>query len=85
MLKAMLAEATFAKVVCGKSAAPQRFALAQWRIASEAAGGLSVADPLIRATRQQCQEQLSVDNNGPYVCTAELVEVIRILSGRVVP
>jgi hypothetical protein len=85
MLKAMLAEATFAKVICGTSAVPQRFAIAEWRLASEAAGGLSVAEPLIRAARQQCQNQPGPGNNAPHVCEAELAEVIRVLSGRLVP
>jgi HEAT repeat protein len=85
MLKAMLAEATFAKVVCGTFAVPRRFAIAEWRLASEAVGGLSVADPLIRATRQQCQNQPWPGNNAAHVCEAELAEVIRVLSGRLVP
>jgi hypothetical protein len=85
MLKAMLAEAMFAKVVCGTSAVPQRFAIAEWRLASEAAGGLAIAEPLIRATRLQCQTQPWPGNNAAHVCEAELAEVVRVLSGRLVP
>lgn len=85
MLKAMLAEAKLAKIVCGESAKSHRFPIAQWRMASQAAGGYSVADPLIRAARQQCQNQLQADNNAASFCAAELSEVIRVLSGRLVP
>jgi hypothetical protein len=85
MLKAMLAEAAFAKVTCGAAAEPQHFTIAQWRMASEAAGGLAIAEPLIRATRQQCRHEFWQGNSRFNVCEAELAEVIRILSGRLLP
>jgi hypothetical protein len=82
MLRAMLAESTHAKVVCGKAAEPYRFSITQWRSAAGAAGGLSAAEPLIRVARQQCQSQPWPGNNGPHVCTVELAEVIWRLSWR---
>jgi hypothetical protein len=85
ILRAMLAEAKLPKIVCGESAESHRFPIAQWRMASQAAGGYAVADPLIRAARQQCQNQLQADNNAPAFCAVELSEVIRVLSGRLVP
>jgi hypothetical protein len=85
ILIAMLAEAQLATIVCGESVEPHRFPIDQWRMASQAAGGYSVADALIRTARQQCQNQLQADNNAPSFCAAELSEVIRVLSGRLVP
>lgn len=82
MLKAMLAESMHAQVLCGKSAAAHRFTIAQWGLAVDAAGGLSMADPLIHVTQQHCQSQPWPGNNAPYVCAAEISEVIRQLSGR---
>jgi len=83
ILRAMLAEATLAKIVCGESVEPYRFPIARWRMASEAAGGYPIADPLIRAVQQQCLNQLHA-GNAPHVCAAELSEIIRVLSGRLV-
>lgn len=83
ILRAMLAEATLAKIVCGESVEPHRFPIARWRMASEAAGGYPIADPLIRAVQQQCLNQLHA-GNAPHVCAAELSEIIRVLSGRLV-
>src|SRR5262249_17373079 len=57
MLTAMLAESVRAAVLYGKKAVPHRFTLAQWRLAAAAAGGLAVAEPRIRAVRQQCRNQ----------------------------
>jgi hypothetical protein len=84
LLRAMLAEAQHAQVLCGKTAAPCRFPIAQWRRAVDAAGGLAIADPLIRAARQQCQGQSLQGSHAPHVCATELAEVIRQLSGRLV-
>jgi HEAT repeats len=84
MLNAMLGESMHAKVLCAKSAAPDRFPMALWRKAVHAAGGLPTADSRIRSARQHCQGQPWQGNNAPHVCAAELAEVIRQLSGRLV-
>ena len=84
MLAAMLAEAKQPAVICGKAAIPTRFRLEQWRSAVDAAGGLSRTDPLIRSARQECQDQPWPGNNAPYACAAELAEIIRVLSGRLI-
>ena len=80
MLKAMLAEAIHPKVICGRTAEPIRFALAQWRRAVHGAGQFSAADQLIRKARQHCL------NAGlkAYTCGVELARVIQWLSGRLV-
>jgi len=85
MLAAMLAEAVHAHAICGKSAEPPRFPVAQWRLAADAAGGLALAEPRIRAARRQCQNTPWPGHSGPHVCEAELAEVIRVLSGRLGP
>ena len=80
MLEAMLAEAVNAKITCGKFSVPRAFGIALWRAAVDAAGGLSVAEPRIRAVRQQCENQ-------PWpgqACATELAEIIRQRSGRLV-
>jgi HEAT repeats len=84
-LTAMLAEAMHAHAICGKSAEPPRFTIAQWRLAADAAGGLALAEPRIRAARQQCLREPWPGHSGPHVCEAELAEVIRVLSGRLGP
>ena len=85
MIRAMLAQSTHPKILCGELAEPHRFPIAQWRLAADAAGGLSAADPSIRAVQQQCRLQLWPGNNAAQVCAAELSEIIRQLSGRLVP
>jgi hypothetical protein len=85
MLKAMLATSMNARVICGRSAAPHRFAIGQWKEAVAAAGGHAVADARIRAARQQCRAQPWSGNNAPYICATELEEVVRQLSGRIIP
>jgi hypothetical protein len=64
---------------------PSRFTIAQWRLAAEAAGGLAIAEPRMRAAPQQCRSAPWPGHNGPHVCEAELAEVIRVLSGQVGP
>jgi HEAT repeat protein len=87
MLRAMLAESTRTAVLFGGKALPHCFTLAQWRSAVAAAGGLAVADPMIRTARQQCRNQAWSGNKPDpvvYAAEAELAEVIRHLSGRLV-
>ncbi|MBO0757222.1 MAG: HEAT repeat domain-containing protein, partial [Bradyrhizobiaceae bacterium] len=84
MLKAMLAESMRAKILCGKSAVACRFTFAQWQQAVDAAGGYSVVGPLIHSARQQVRNERYAGHNGPHACAAELSEVIRRLSGRLV-
>lgn len=87
MLDAMVAESRHAVALCGGQAVPTRFAIGQWRSAVAAAGGLGVADPKIRAARQRCREAAwsGTDTHGSAsACQAELAEVIRQLSGRLV-
>ena len=84
MLTAMVAESMHAAVICGRHALPHRFTMAQWRGAVAAAGGLAVADPLIRAARQHCRNQGNDPDDSAHACEAELTEVIRQLSGRLV-
>jgi hypothetical protein len=82
---AMLAESRRAAVVCGGRAAPHRFGIGQWRLAIDAAGGLSVADPVLRAARQQCHAlswEGDRSDNTALAAEVELAEVIRRLSGR---
>jgi HEAT repeat protein len=83
ILKAMLGEATQARVVCANATVPQRFTIAQWFAAAQAAGGLSVAEPLIRASEQQCSRQDG--RRTVTACALELAEVSRHLSGRLLP
>jgi HEAT repeat protein len=80
MLKAMLAEAIHPKVLCGRTAEPIRFPLAQWRRAVHGVSQFSAADQLIRKARQHCL------NAGmeAYACGVELARVIQWLSGRLV-
>jgi len=85
MFTAMLAEAVHPTTICGDKAIPCRFTLFQWHSAVDRAGGLVVCDPLIRTVHQRCQDQRWPGNIGPYVCASELAEVIRFLSGRLVP
>jgi len=85
MIRAMLAQSTHPKIVCGELAEPHRFPIAQWRSAAAAAGGLSAAHSSIRAVQQQCQLQVWSGSNAAQVCAAELSEIIRQLSGRLVP
>jgi HEAT repeat protein len=85
LLAAMLAEAAHAQAICSTMAEPPRFTVAQWRLAAEAAGGLMIAEPRIRAARQQCLCEPWTGLTGPQVCEAELAEVIRVLSGRLGP
>lgn len=84
LLHALLAESQHAKVLCANLAVPYRFPMALWRRAVDAAGGLATADPQIRSARQRCQGQPWQGNNAPQVCAADLAEVIRHLSGRLV-
>jgi hypothetical protein len=84
-IAAMLAEAVHAQAICNTLAEPPRFTVAQWRAAVEAAGGLLIAEPRIRAARQQCLCERGTSHSGPHVCEAELAEVIRVLSGRLGP
>jgi hypothetical protein len=83
----MIAESTHAAVIGGGTAAPHRFGIDRWRVAVAAAGGLSVADPLLRAARQDCRARAwsgdDADGSG-FACEAELAEVVRRLSGRLV-
>ena len=88
MLRALIAESQHAEVVCARrETAPHRFGIAAWRAASTAAGGPSVADPLIRTARRRCLERAHSPEDADGVasaCEAELDEVIRRLSGRLV-
>jgi hypothetical protein len=79
---AMLAEAMHTEVVCGDAGLPVRFAIGLWRMAVEAAGGLSVVAPILHAAQQRCQTQPSLGSKAPYACADELSDVIRQLSGR---
>jgi hypothetical protein len=83
-LKAMLAESMRPKAVCGRSAEAHRFAFAQWQQAVDAAGGLSVVNPLIHAAWQQVRNEPCAEHDGPHACAAELSEAIRRLSGRLI-
>jgi len=77
LLKAMLAEAILPRVLCVDGAALSKFAIAHWRLAVDAAGGLPAVDRLIRTVRLQCLRQYAT-----FVCAGELADVIRQLSGR---
>jgi len=77
LLKAMLAEAILPRVLCVDRAALSKFAIAHWRLAVDAAGGLPAVDRLIRTVRLQCLRQYAT-----FVCAGELADVIRQLSGR---
>jgi hypothetical protein len=84
VLRAMVAESKRPAMICS-STAPHQFSIAQWRQAVTLAGGLAVADPIIRSARQQCLNQrCSKDglDNSASAAEAELAEVIRQLSGR---
>ena len=83
-LTAMLAESMHAAVICDRHALPHRFTMAQWQGAIAAAGGLAVADPVIRAARQQWRNQENDPDDAADACEAELKDVIRQLSGRLV-
>jgi hypothetical protein len=86
MLRAMLAAATQSAVVCGRHAVPFRFAPAQWQAAIDAAGGLPVAEPAIRAARQAARSaawQGAQADDLASQAEVELAEVLRQLSGRV--
>jgi hypothetical protein len=86
-LRAMVAESMHAAIVCGNCAVPPRFSIGQWRMAVAAAGGLSVADPIIRAARQDCRARAwSGDDTdrAAFVAEAELTKIIGQLSGRLV-
>jgi len=85
MLAAVLAEAVHAQAICNSLAEPPRFTVAQWRSAVEAAGGLMIAEPRIRAARQRCLCEPWPGHAGPQVCEAELAGLIRVLSGRLGP
>jgi HEAT repeat protein len=87
VLNSMLTESTHAAVVCGRRAIPHRFDIEFWQRAIAAAGGLAVAEPAIRAARQECYSRAhseNTDDDGASSCEAELAEVIRQLSGRLV-
>ena len=87
MLGAMIAASMTAAVVCGKLVAPHRFRIVQWQSAVAAAGGLSLAEPLIRAVREHCLNQALPGKNADNLALAakvELSDVIRQLSGRLV-
>jgi hypothetical protein len=87
VLDALIAESTHAAVLCGDVAIPHRFPIADWRRAVAAAGGLAVADPLIRAARQRCRAEAQgkgSDGKAALACELELAEIIRQLSGRLV-
>jgi hypothetical protein len=87
LLKAMLAEAIHPAVLCVEHAAPSKFAIAHWRLAVDAAGGLPAVNRLVRTVRLQCLGQYyvvdgEVHTNAAFVCAGELTEVIGHLSGR---
>jgi hypothetical protein len=84
VLKAMLSESVHTATVLGQCSVPHRFSIAQWRRAATAAGGLGVAEPQIRATRQRCREQAWSGIGSAFAAEQELAEVIRQLSGRLV-
>jgi hypothetical protein len=71
-------------VICGDKTIPTRFPLPYWRAAIEAAGGIAVADALIRAARQECSNQPWHGNDASCQCAAELGEVARVLSERLI-
>jgi hypothetical protein len=87
VLAALIAESTHAAVLCGDVAIPHRFPIHHWRWAVDLAGGLAVADPLIRAARQRCRAEAQgkgSDGKAALACELELAEVIRQLSGRLI-
>lgn len=86
MLDAMLAASQQADVVCGRASRPPRFPIAQWQAAALAAGGPHYAETRIRAARQQCfRRAWSERGDGTaFACEAELAEMVRQISGRVV-
>ena len=84
MLTAMVAESMHAAIICGTHTLPHRFTMAQWQGAVAAAGGLAVADPVIRAARQQWRNQENDPDDAADACESELKDVIRQLSGRLV-
>jgi hypothetical protein len=84
-LRAMVAESKRPGMICSSYTAPHQFSIAQWQQAVTLAGGLAVGDPIICSARQQCLNQRyskdDVDNSAS-AAEAELAEVIRQLSGR---
>jgi hypothetical protein len=85
LLRAMVAESKRPGMICSSYTAPHQFSIAQWQQAVTLAGGLAVGDPIICSARQQCLNQRyskdDVDNSAS-AAEAELAEVIRQLSGR---
>lgn len=87
ILRAMIGESTRAAFVCAGGGSPHVYDIAHWRSVAEAAGGVSIAEPVIRAARQRCRaEAWSTANtdNTALASVAHLAEVIRQLSGRLV-
>ena len=87
VLAAMIGESMRPAIICGGRAAPHRFPIEQWRLAANAAGGRAIADPIIRAARQQCHHQAWSDKDVDRMAgdsERELAEVISQLSGRLV-
>jgi hypothetical protein len=84
VLKALLAESVHPAVILGQCSVPHRFSFEEWCRAATAAGGLGVAEPKIRATRQQCREQGWTADGSAFATELELAEIIRQLSGRLV-
>ena len=81
LLKAMLSESVHMATVIAQRVVPHRFPIAQWRLAASSAGGLAVAEPQIRALRQQCRERGWAGDTSTLAAEFELADIIRQLSG----
>jgi hypothetical protein len=84
VLKAMLAESLHPWMVMAERAVPRQFSIEEWRQAASAAGGLAVAEPRIRAARQQCRERHWSGDTTAFAADQELAGIIRRISGRLV-
>jgi HEAT repeat protein len=84
VLAAMLAESMCPWMVMAGGAVPRRFSIDEWRQAASAAGGLAIAEPQIRAARQQCRERHWSGDTSAFAAEQELAGIIRQISGRLV-
>jgi hypothetical protein len=84
VLKAMLAESLHPWIVWAERAVPRRFSIGEWRQAASAAGGLAVAEPQIRAARQQSRDRHWSGDIYASAAEQELAGIIRQISGRLV-
>jgi hypothetical protein len=81
----MLTASKQAAAICAGGTLPHRFSFDQWRTAVEAAGGITVADLLMRAARQECWGRAWLSGDPDRIASGayhELGEVIRRFSGR---